>query len=148
MILEPLSCEAAHAQLSARSDGEPHDAPALSAHLDRCAACRSHERSLALLSARFAGLRANAAPTSDLWTRIERRARPRPAPAWRLRVVAAAAGFIGTFGWTAWLEADAQPAPSRHFLELLAGSTSARIEPGAMPIYRFLQTVPTLDLPR
>lgn len=95
----PSPCANARDAISARIDGEPNDALLLDAHLATCAACRVHARECAALRARFATLRA-AAPTQDLWLRIEVRlaagSAARAAGSIWMRLAAAVLGFAGT----------------------------------------------------
>lgn len=138
-----LDCPDARVHLSARLDGEPHDARALESHLAGCEPCRGHERSLRALAGHWDALR-EATPPADLWERIARHARPvrtRVRP--HARVAAALIGFLGLGAAALVLERREAPAPpGTHLLERLAsapapGASLAFLEP--LPEYRLLR---------
>jgi len=138
-----IGCEQARELLSARLDRELRESAPLDAHLASCEHCRAHERALASLTRELAGLR-EPAPVTDLWERIERRARPRPPVQVLARVAAALVGFVGLGGTALLVERDRAPGPrERHLLERLDPD-----EPrpdalfASLPEYRLLRALP------
>jgi anti-sigma factor RsiW len=113
-----LDCERARVLISAHLDGEPSETAALEEHLAGCERCRAHERALAWHEREFTTLR-EPAPVTNLWGRIERRARRRPAPQVLARVAAALVGFVGLGGTALYVERDGPArAPERHLLTI------------------------------
>jgi len=134
-----LSCGEAREQLSARMDGELADERALAAHLERCGACRAHERELAAFARGFEALR-DAAPVRDLWPALERRVRP--ATPLLVRAAAALLGFASLGAAALWCERRrASAAPERHLLEHLVPTDPDALF-AALPEYRILRALP------
>ena len=143
MTHDDLDCTRAKEQLSARLDGELLESGALRAHLASCADCHAYERALAGLAGSFAGLR-RGAPLADLWPRIERRARPRPALGARL--AAAVVGFAGLGGAFLLVERAAPAGARTHALERLAAAAPTPDALfSALPEYRLLRALPARE---